>query len=112
MFDTGQAARVLEYPSAGLAHLLQHFVGFSADKRYQLADWRIRPLTPGMVHYARCDTHFLLYVHDRLKQELVAAGEKVPNSFRVPQPPGVPQVGLAVESDSWHPCWCSGAQTS
>ena len=28
MFDTGQAARVLEYPSFGLAYLLQHFCEF------------------------------------------------------------------------------------
>ena len=28
MFDTGQAARVLEYPSFGLAYLLQHFCAF------------------------------------------------------------------------------------
>ena len=28
MFDTGQAARVLDYPSFGLAYLLQHFCAF------------------------------------------------------------------------------------
>lgn len=38
-----------------------------ADKRFQLADWRVRPLTPEMLHYARCDTHYLLYCHDRLR---------------------------------------------
>ena len=38
-----------------------------ADKRFQLADWRARPLTPEMLHYARADTHYLLYCYDRLK---------------------------------------------
>lgn len=38
-----------------------------ADKRFQLADWRVRPLTSEMLHYARCDTHYLLYCYDRLR---------------------------------------------
>ena len=73
MFDTGQAARVLDLPSKGLAYLLSHYCGVSADKRFQLADWRVRPLTSEMLEYARGDTHHLLYVHDRLKQQLEAS---------------------------------------
>ena len=38
-----------------------------ADKRLQLADWRVRPLTADMLHYARADTHFLLYIADCLR---------------------------------------------
>lgn len=38
-----------------------------ADKRFQLADWRVRPLTDEMLHYARSDTHFLLYAYDKLR---------------------------------------------
>lgn len=38
-----------------------------ADKRFQLADWRVRPLTQEMLHYARSDTHFLLYCYDKLR---------------------------------------------
>lgn len=37
----------------------------SADKQYQLADWRIRPLPEEMIKYAREDTHYLLYIYDR-----------------------------------------------
>lgn len=44
MFDTGQASRLLQMPSFGLAFLLSHYCSVSADKKYQLADWRIRPL--------------------------------------------------------------------
>ena len=79
MFDTGQAARELEFPSPGLAYLLQHLCGVKADKRFQLADWRLRPLPPDMQHYARVDTHFLLYMHDRLKEILA---QKSPQAIR------------------------------
>lgn len=54
--------------------------------RYQLADWRVRPLPPDMLHYARCDTHFLLAVSDLLKKELLAAGSRVPQGWSVTVP--------------------------
>ena len=37
------------------------------DKKYQLADWRIRPLPEEMALYARLDTHHLLHIHDLMK---------------------------------------------
>jgi exosome complex exonuclease RRP6 len=46
LFDTSQAARVLQLERASLAHVLAHYCGVTLDKRYQLADWRVRPLTP------------------------------------------------------------------
>jgi exosome complex exonuclease RRP6 len=95
MFDTGQAARVLGYPSASLAHLLSRHAGFTPDKRFQLADWRLRPLSAAMRDYARCDTHFLLFCYDVLRAELVAAGDAVPSSYVVPLPPNAPQVRVA-----------------
>ncbi|MCO5577591.1 hypothetical protein L7F22_031422 [Adiantum nelumboides] len=72
LFDTGQAARVLELESFGLAHLLTHFCGLIPDKRYQMADWRLRPLPAEMIKYAREDTHYLLYIGDSLKQKLLS----------------------------------------
>jgi exosome complex exonuclease RRP6 len=60
MFDTGQASRVLDMPNYSLAFLLKHYCGVTADKKYQLADWRIRPLPKEMLEYARADTHYLL----------------------------------------------------
>lgn len=38
-----------------------------ADKRYQLADWRQRPLSPEMEAYARADTHYLLFIYDKMR---------------------------------------------
>lgn len=71
LFDTYHAARALGYPGASLAYLLERHVGFKAQKQYQLADWRIRPLGNELFDYARADTHFLLYVYDNMRNELV-----------------------------------------
>ena len=71
MFDTGQASRVLQMPSYALKYLLNEICDYEADKKYQLADWRIRPLSKEMINYARGDTHFLLYIYDILKQKLI-----------------------------------------
>jgi exosome complex exonuclease RRP6 len=48
LFDTGQAARVLEFPRFSLAYLLKEYCGITANKAFQLSDWRIRPLTSDM----------------------------------------------------------------
>lgn len=71
LFDTHHACRALGYPGGSLAYLLKLFVNFDADKKYQMADWRIRPLPEEMLFYARSDTHFLLYIYDNLRNELV-----------------------------------------
>ncbi|KAF2827436.1 hypothetical protein CC86DRAFT_455098 [Ophiobolus disseminans] len=71
LFDTFHAARSLGYPGGSLAYLLERFVQFKAQKQYQLADWRVRPLGPELFEYARADTHFLLYVYDNMRNELV-----------------------------------------
>ena len=70
MFDTGQASRLLQKQSYGLAFLLSHYCNVNADKKYQLADWRLRPLPKDMLKYAREDTHYLLFIYDSLSQEL------------------------------------------
>ncbi|PWY92573.1 hypothetical protein BO70DRAFT_327811 [Aspergillus heteromorphus CBS 117.55] len=71
MFDTYHAACALNYPKRSLKYLLQKFVNFEADKKYQMADWRIRPIPEGMFDYARSDTHYLLHVYDHIRNELV-----------------------------------------
>ncbi|RDX45737.1 hypothetical protein OH76DRAFT_1407731 [Lentinus brumalis] len=71
LFDTYHASRVLDFPRHGLATLLEMYCDFTADKRYQLADWRIRPLPEEMLQYARSDTHFLLFIYDNLRNALL-----------------------------------------
>ena len=76
LFDTHMAARVLNYPSKSLAYLLKRFANFDAQKQYQTADWRTRPLPAEMLHYARSDTHFLLYIYDCMRNELIDQAAK------------------------------------
>lgn len=42
LFDTYHASVALNFPQRSLAYLLKKFVNFDADKKYQMADWRIR----------------------------------------------------------------------
>ena len=89
LFDTFHASRALGYARNSLASLLSRFVNFNAEKQYQMADWRIRfvlslrtrrrwlirtrhrPLPEEMFNYARSDTHFLLYLYDNMRNELI-----------------------------------------
>lgn len=74
IFDTRVAAQLLGLRSFGLAALLERSFGVQLEKKYQRADWSLRPLTPGMLEYAVLDTHHLLPLRDRLKEELERAG--------------------------------------
>lgn len=74
LFDTFHASKLLNFGANSLAYLLLRYLDFEADKRFQMADWRIRPLPNEMLFYARSDTHSLLYVYDRMREELLAQG--------------------------------------
>eukprot|EP00948_MAST-09A_sp_MAST-9A-sp1_P000443 g443.t1 len=82
LFDTGIASKVLQLRRNSLAYLLEYYVGFKANKAYQLADWRVRPLTPEMTYYAVCDTYWLLYIYARMKTDLLEMGQKAKYSKR------------------------------
>ncbi|KAM4609699.1 exosome complex component 10 isoform 2-T2 [Polymixia lowei] len=71
VFDTHQASRALNLARHSLDHLLKNICNVDSDKRYQLADWRIRPLPDEMFQYARADTHYLLYIYDCLRVDLL-----------------------------------------
>ena len=73
LFDTRIAAQLLNEPGIGLAALLEKYVGVKLDKRFQRADWSVRPLKPGMLQYAADDTRFLPLLRDLLKEKLIAA---------------------------------------
>ncbi|KAG2130661.1 ribonuclease H-like domain-containing protein [Suillus bovinus] len=77
LFDTYHASRALEFQQHGLVNLLEAFCDFIPDKRYQLADWRIRPLPEEMLTYARSDTHFLLYIYDQLRLSLIEHAQTI-----------------------------------
>jgi len=67
--------------SFGLKYLLSYYCQVDVDKKYQLADWRIRPLEEEMLKYARQDTHYLLYIYDKMTQELLEKGNTQANRF-------------------------------
>ncbi|EEA27727.1 exosome nuclease subunit [Talaromyces marneffei ATCC 18224] len=71
LFDTYHAAVALGFPKRSLKFLLEKYARYEADKKYQMADWRLRPLTEEMLRYARADTHYLLYIYDCLRNELL-----------------------------------------
>ncbi|KAJ0981713.1 hypothetical protein J5N97_009968 [Dioscorea zingiberensis] len=71
LFDTGQASRILQLERNSLEYLLRHFCDVSANKEYQTADWRLRPLPEDMLKYAREDTHYLLHIYDLMRRQLV-----------------------------------------
>jgi ribonuclease D len=70
LFDTMWASRILGWPAHGLADLLQAHFGVAVDKRYQRANWAVRPLPPEQLDYARLDTHYLLALYGLQAQAL------------------------------------------
>ncbi|KAJ3702430.1 hypothetical protein LUZ61_006135 [Rhynchospora tenuis] len=72
LFDTGQASRVLQLERNSLEYLLHHFCNVEANKEYQNADWRLRPIPKEMLKYAREDTHYLLYIYDVMRNQLLS----------------------------------------
>jgi ribonuclease D len=74
IFDTRIAAQLLGYKAFGLAALLEQHFGIALDKKFQRADWSLRPLSDGMLQYASQDTMYLLALRDILHGELAAKG--------------------------------------
>ncbi|MEP6692250.1 MAG: HRDC domain-containing protein [Gemmatimonadaceae bacterium] len=74
IFDTRVAAQLLGIKSFGLAALLEKYFGVKLDKKFQRADWSMRPLAPGMLDYAMLDTKHLLDLRDRMRAELERLG--------------------------------------
>ncbi|KAJ3493345.1 hypothetical protein NLG97_g4793 [Lecanicillium saksenae] len=76
LFDTYFACEQLGYSGRSLAFLLSKFADFDADKQYQLADWRIRPIPEEMLYYARSDTHYLLHIYDQVRNDLISSSNR------------------------------------
>ena len=74
LFDTMLAARILGYKQVGLGSLLAEKFQIEVDKHNQKADWGQRPLTAGLVDYARLDTHYLIALRNLLESELREKG--------------------------------------
>jgi len=74
LFDTMIAARTLGYQKIGLGSLLEQHFDIRMEKKYQRANWGRRPIKTEMLKYARLDSHYLIPLQDRLREELEASG--------------------------------------
>jgi len=74
LVDTSVAAQLLGYEGIGLAALLDKHFGVKLNKTHQRADWSMRPLSQDMLDYASTDTHYLIALAAKLREELEALG--------------------------------------
>jgi ribonuclease D len=74
LIDTSICAQLLGYEGLGLAALLERHFGVKLNKVHQRADWSIRPLPQDMLEYAAMDTHHLIALAAKLREELEALG--------------------------------------
>ena len=70
IFDTQVAAAFLGEKALGLSALLKRFLGVHLRKKYQRADWAMRPLPAEMLEYAADDTRYLGPLADILRERL------------------------------------------
>lgn len=74
LFDSMIAAQLCGEEKIGLADLLDKYFGLKVDKKYQRADWTIRPLPGEMIAYAAGDTADLERLVAILEQRLADLG--------------------------------------
>jgi ribonuclease D len=74
IFDTRVAAQLLGIKSFGLGALLADYFGIRLDKKFQRADWSMRPLSAEMLEYAALDTSHLIALRDELARKLEQLG--------------------------------------
>ncbi|CAD8109227.1 unnamed protein product [Paramecium sonneborni] len=84
LFDTFHASKELQLMQNSFQFLLSEYCKKSTDKTYQTADWTQRPLSDEMVKYAQIDTHYLLYIYDRMRQDLKKLNKPNENLNNVP----------------------------
>jgi len=69
-FDTMAASQILGHDGVGLAAVLDRHFDVKISKKYQKADWRIRPLPKEQAEYARLDVRYLISLRETLLDEL------------------------------------------
>jgi ribonuclease D len=74
LFDTQVAASLLGETGLGLSALLERHLGIVLPKKYQRADWAIRPLPEEMLEYAAGDTLHLHALVQILREALEVKG--------------------------------------
>jgi len=76
LFDTMISSQFLGEEKFGLADVLGKYFGLEVDKKYQRADWTIRPISPEMIRYAAGDTRYLADLVVILEEKLDNLGRR------------------------------------
>ena len=74
LFDTMISSQFVGEERFGLADMLGKYFNLELDKKYQRADWTVRPLTEGMICYAAGDTQYLQELAAILEGQLQEKG--------------------------------------
>lgn len=74
LFDTQVAASLLGETGLGLSALLERHLGIRLPKKFQRADWAMRPLSQEMLEYAAGDTVHLHRLASILREQLEERG--------------------------------------
>lgn len=74
VFDTQLAALLLGKKQIGLGDLLKEYFSIEKERKYQMADWTVRPLDTKMLSYAAKDTLYLIPLRNIFKKELQQQG--------------------------------------
>lgn len=74
--DTQSAAQLCGVTAFGLASLLEAELGVTLDKRFQRADFGLRPMSPELAAYAAADVMHLLELEGRLRRRLSELGRE------------------------------------
>jgi ribonuclease D len=76
LFDTRVAASALGEANPGLASVLKAHFGLELDKSMQRSNWSARPLSAKQVRYAQLDTHYLVGLMHRQREQLERLGRQ------------------------------------
>ena len=76
LFDTMISAQLLGEEKIGLNDVLGKYFGVTLDKRFQRADWSIRPLPAEMIAYAAEDTRHLHRLTELFEARLLELGRR------------------------------------
>jgi len=74
LFDTMISCQFLGEERFGLADVLKKYFGVELNKRFQRADWSLRPLSADMIRYAAEDTRYLHDLAQLLEDKLCKRG--------------------------------------
>jgi ribonuclease D len=74
LFDTMAASQVLGHEGVSLAALLERHFDLTISKKFQKADWRVRPLPEAQAEYARLDVRYLIRLREILGGQLEELG--------------------------------------